>query len=106
MKSLAPLTTLGRRGHSVGSATADAHAVNATSAPGLGSALPHLHRDWAFSFHICTRTGLSALPHLHRDWALFFHICTRTGLSTLPHLHRDQASGDRSIDRGGADAAA
>jgi hypothetical protein len=30
----------------------------ATSAPGLGSPLPHLRRDWA---HPC--------PHLHRDWA-------------------------------------
>jgi hypothetical protein len=30
----------------------------ATSAPGQGSPLPHLHRDWARS-----------LPHPHRDWA-------------------------------------
>jgi hypothetical protein len=51
----------------------------ATSAPGLGSSLPHLHRDWAHHCHICTGTGLtpatsaprlgSPLPHLHRDWA-------------------------------------
>ena len=32
----------------------------ATSAPGLGSPLPHLRRDWAHRCHICTRTGLTA----------------------------------------------
>jgi hypothetical protein len=47
-----------------------------TSALGLGSPLPHLHRDWARPSHICTGTGLapptsapalgSPLPHLHR----------------------------------------
>ncbi len=55
----------------------------ATSAPGLGSPLPHLHRDWADPCHICTGTGLtpatsalglgSPLPHLHWDWALRRH---------------------------------
>jgi hypothetical protein len=29
----------------------------ATSAPGLGSRLPHLHRNWAHPSHICTGTG-------------------------------------------------
>ncbi len=58
----------------------------ATSAPGLASPLPHLHRDSALPCHICTGTRLSPatsapglgspLPHLHRD---------------LPHLHRDLA---------------
>jgi hypothetical protein len=48
----------------------------ATSAPGLGSPLPHLHRDWARPSHICTGTALtpatsapglrSPLPHVHR----------------------------------------
>jgi hypothetical protein len=48
-----------------------------TSAPGLGSPLPHLYRDWARPCHICTGTGLapatsapgpgSTLPHLRRD---------------------------------------
>jgi hypothetical protein len=28
-------------------------------APGLGSPLPHLHRDWAHPCHICTGTGLT-----------------------------------------------
>jgi hypothetical protein len=42
----------------------------ATSAPGPGSPLPHLRRDWA---HPC--------PHLRRDWA---HPC--------PHLRRDWAA--------------
>jgi hypothetical protein len=31
----------------------------ATSAPGLGSPLPHLHREWARPCHICTGTGLA-----------------------------------------------
>ena len=52
-------------------------AAPATSASGLGSPLPHLHRDWAHPCHICTGTGLapatsapglgSPLPHPHRD---------------------------------------
>ena len=31
----------------------------ATSAPGLGSGLPHLRRDWARACHICAGTGLA-----------------------------------------------
>jgi hypothetical protein len=30
--------------------------IPATSAPGLGQSLPHLHRDWANPCHICTGT--------------------------------------------------
>jgi hypothetical protein len=62
----------------------------ATSAPGLGSPLPHLRRDWAHPSHIRAGTGLTpptsapglgpSLPHLRRDWA---HPC--------PHLRRDWA---------------
>jgi hypothetical protein len=63
----------------------------ATSAPGLGSPPPHLHRDWAHRRHICTGTGLARC-----------HICTGTGL-TLPHLHRDcsclRPRRDRPSDR-------
>ncbi len=33
-----------------------------TSAPGLGSPLPHLHRDWAHACHIC-----AGVPHLRRS---------------------------------------
>ena len=57
----------------------------ATSAPGRGPLLPHLHRDWAHSRHICTGTeptlATSApgrgplLPHLHRDGAHSRHLC-------------------------------
>ncbi len=48
----------------------------ATSAPGLGSPLQHLHRDWA---HPTSSPGLgSPCPHLRRDWAPPCHICTRT----------------------------
>ena len=32
-----------------------------TSAPGLGSPLPHLQRDWAHRSHICTGTGPSCV---------------------------------------------
>ena len=34
----------------------------ATSAPGLGSPLPHLHQDWAHRCRICAGTGLAPLP--------------------------------------------
>jgi hypothetical protein len=76
----------------------------ATSSPGLGSLLPHLHRDWAHPTHICTGTGsrpcriwtgsglaratsapglgsLAPLTHLHRDWARRCHTCTGTELA-------------------------
>ena len=43
--------------------------VAPTSAPGLGSPLPLLHRDWAHPCHICTGTGLTPC-----------HICTGTGV--------------------------
>jgi hypothetical protein len=55
----------------------------ATSAPGLGSPPPHLHRDWAHPRHICTGTGLIP-PHLHRDWAHPATSAPGLGLS-LPH---------------------
>ena len=61
----------------------------ATSAPGLGSPLLHLHRDWARRCYIYTGTGPTPatsapglgppLPHLHRNWAHPCHICTGTG---------------------------
>ena len=38
--------------------------TSATSAPGLGSHLPHLRRDWAHPCHICAG-----------DWAYCCHIC-------------------------------
>jgi hypothetical protein len=34
-----------------------AQSVRATSAPGLGPPLPHLHGDWAHRGHVCTGTG-------------------------------------------------
>jgi hypothetical protein len=52
----------------------------ATSAPGLDSPPPHLHRDWTHPRHICTGTGLT-LPHLHRNWARRCHICAGAGAS-------------------------
>ena len=39
-------------------------------APGLGSAVPHLHRDWAQQCHTCTGTGptpATCAPHLDQD---------------------------------------
>jgi hypothetical protein len=66
----------------------------ATSAPGLGSPLPHLHEHWARPCHICTGTGLTAatsalglgspLPHLHCDWAHSCHICSAMRLGSPP----------------------
>ena len=54
-------------------------ADGAASAPGLGSPLPRLHRDWAHPCHICIGTGLtpatsasgrgSPLPNLRQDGA-------------------------------------
>ena len=32
---------------------------SATRAPGVGSPLPHLHRDWARPCHICAGIGLA-----------------------------------------------
>ena len=52
----------------------------ATSAPGRGSPLPHLHRDCG-----------SPLPHLHRDCAHPCHVCIGTGLTPT-------TSAPRSID--------
>jgi hypothetical protein len=62
----------------------------ATSAPGLGSALPHLRRDWAHPAtsapglgspnHICTGTGLTPATSAS-GLGSPNHICTRTGLT-------------------------
>ena len=68
---------------------ATGHDAGATSAPGLGSPLPHLPRDWA-----------RLLPHLHRDWAhprIFFGGTALTSATSarglgsphVPHLLRD-----------------
>jgi hypothetical protein len=83
----------------------------ATSAPGLGSPLPHLRRDCAHRFHICAATGLTPAASAPRLGSPC-HICTGTGLtpaasatglgsplstsapglgSPLPHLRRDWA---------------
>ncbi len=48
-----------------------------TSAPGLGSPLPHLRRDWAHPLPHVRRDLLLAGPHLRRD--LLAHICAGTG---------------------------
>ncbi len=53
-----------------------------TSAPGLGSPRPHLHRNWAHPSHICTGTGL-ALP------------TSAPGLGS-PAIHAADRSGRRS----------
>ncbi len=65
-----------------------------TSAPRLGSPLPHLRRDWAHPCHICAGTGLtpatsapglgSPLSHPHREWAHPSHI--RTGTAGYPRV--------------------
>jgi hypothetical protein len=74
----------------------------ATSAPGLGSALPHPHRDWAHPCHIWTRTRWAHPWHIGTGTGAHpCHICTGTRLtpatsatglgSPLPHRHRDWA---------------
>ena len=50
----------------------------ATSAPGLRSRPPHLHRECAHPCHICTGTGLAQPPSLtceraKRHWAVVAH---------------------------------
>jgi hypothetical protein len=42
----------------------------ATSAPGLGSPLPHLRRDWAHPCHICAGIGLA---HSKQESAVEHH---------------------------------
>jgi hypothetical protein len=88
--------------------------IPATSAPGLGPPLPHLHRDrltparmrwgWAHPAHICIGTGAHP-PHLHRDWFTrdlhrdWAHPATsapRPG-SPPPHLHRDRDEQRRRV---------
>ena len=52
------------------SATSVAQVGSPLPAPGLGSLLPHRHRDWPRSCHICTGTGLTAAtsaPGLRRS---------------------------------------
>jgi hypothetical protein len=70
-----------------------------TSAPGLGSPLPHPHRDWAHPLPHLHRGWAHPLPHLRRDWAHPYDICAGTELapatsalglcSPAPHLCRD-----------------
>ena len=73
----------------------------ATSAPGLGPPLPHLHRDWAHPCHICTATGLTpatSAPGLELAAATsapglgspLAHLAPGSG-RPLPHLHWDRA---------------
>ena len=62
-----------------------------TAAPGLGSPLPHLRRDWAHPFHICTGSGL--IPATSAPGLGSPHLTSAPGLgSRLPHLHRDWGS--------------
>jgi hypothetical protein len=64
--------------------------IAATSAaPGLGSPLPHLHRDSAHPW-----------PHLRRHWAQPCHICTGTG-----HERSTTADRNGAEQRACADAA-
>jgi hypothetical protein len=60
-----------------------------TSAPGLGSPLPHLPQEWVRHCHTCTGDWGRPLPHLRRDWARHSHICA--GTRPVP----DDAEADR-----------
>ncbi len=56
---------------------------------------PHLHRDWAQARPYLNRDRAYPRPHPHRDWAHRAHVCAGTGLafatsaqglgSLLPH---------------------
>ena len=60
-----------------------------TSALGLGSPLPHLHRDWAQPSHACTGTGLTpptsapglGTPQVEHGAALVEHAILLAGMS-------------------------
>jgi hypothetical protein len=64
----------------------------ATSAPGLGSPLPHLHRDSAHRCHICTGTRLTAATSAPGLGSLLPHLCAR-GLGSPPLARRRFAAG-------------
>jgi hypothetical protein len=59
-----------------GARAINARTAAATSAPGLGSLIPHLRRDWA-----------RLVPHLRRDWARSYHICAGAGLAPVQVWH-------------------
>ncbi len=67
----------------------------ATSAPGLGLTLPHLHRDWATS---APRTGILR-PLLRRYWAhpsalvVVLHIAGVAQVNTLCEMIDDYKIG-------------
>ncbi len=93
-QTFGPAVQHGRRNTGACSAAhVDRTPLPPTPAPGLGSPLPHLRRDWAHPCHICAGTGLTPatsapglgppLPHLRRDWAHPCHICAGTGLAVL-----------------------
>jgi hypothetical protein len=75
--------------------------ARATSAPGLGSPLPHLRQDWAHPCHICAGTGLThatSAPGLGSAAATSAPglgsaaATSAPGLgSPMPHLRRDWA---------------
>ena len=60
--------------------SAPGHQVRPHPAPGLGSPLPHLHRDWARPGHICRGTGLT---HATSAPGLCHDATGSSGVSTL-----------------------
>ncbi len=58
----------------------------ATSALGVGSPLPHLHRDWAHPCHICTGSGLTPA---HMPTA----ATSAPGLADCPSVLRRECTG-------------
>jgi hypothetical protein len=54
-----PTAAITRRRHPCGGCVRLRLLTVSTSAPGLGSPRPHLHRDSALPCHICTATGLA-----------------------------------------------
>ncbi len=67
-------------------------ATPATSAPGLGSPLPHVHRDWARREYDWTRTAVSWTPTCLRSAAL-------SGFSPLRAAAQQAAQARRHANR-------
>jgi len=57
-----------------------------TSAPGLGPPLPHLHRDWARPFYICTGTGLAATASAFPVASRVGHWCAAAQCSIIARI--------------------
>jgi hypothetical protein len=76
-----------RRGHARSAVNGECGlTAAATSAPGLGSLLPHLRRDWAHAGHVSAGAGFTPASICSTPWPTP-DICAGSGL-TAAHLRR------------------